>query len=93
MYVCKMMKNLVGFSGLTAINWINQIYRKFLEILTILGIWATLIILQNDKWKIWVTLDLSPAGISQNVDLDVNLADTTYRYFQKSWVTLNPKKL
>ena len=88
-----MMKNLVWFSGLTAINWVNQIYRKFMEILTILGIWATLIILQNDKWKIWATLDLLPAGISQNMDLAVNLVDATSRYFQKTWATLNPKKL
>ena len=47
-------------------------------------IWATVNILQNDKWEFWATLDLSPVAISQNMDLAVNLADATSRYFLKT---------
>ena len=59
-------------------------YRKFSEIWTTLGIWAIIIILQNDQWEIWATLDRSPVGIAQIMDLAVNLADTASRYFQKN---------
>ena len=47
-------------------------------------------ILQNNQWEIWATHKLSPVAISQNMDLALNLADTTSRYFQKTWATLNP---
>ena len=52
-------------------------------------IWATVNILQNDKWEFWATLDLSPVAISQNMDLAVNLADATSKYFQRTRATLN----
>ena len=32
--------------------------RKFLEIYTTLGTWATIIILQKIYWEIWATIDL-----------------------------------
>ena len=46
-----------------------------------LGIWTTMIILQNNYLEIWATLDLSPVAISQNMELAVILAGTTSRYF------------
>ena len=58
-------------------------YRKFSEIYTTLGIWATMIILRYDQREIWATLDLSPVAIARNMELAINLADTAARYFQK----------
>ena len=50
-------------------------YRKFSE--------------KNNQWEIRATLDLSPVSISKNMDLAVNIADTTSWYFLKTWATLN----
>ena len=47
-----------------------------------------IIILQNNYLEIWATLNLSPVAISQNVDLAVNLAETTAWCFQKTWATI-----
>ena len=80
-------KTLKPFRG----EWnLNYDYCKYSEIETTLRIWATIIILQNNQWEIWATLDLSPVAIAQNTDLAVNLADRASRYFQKIWATLNP---
>ena len=61
-------------------------YRKFAEIKTTLGIWATIIILDKNNG----ILIYRQLLISQNIDLAVNLADTTSRYFQKTWAIRNP---
>ena len=42
--------------------------------------WATKIILLG----IWTTLDLTPDAINKNMNLDVNLAGSTSKYFQKA---------
>ena len=62
------------FSLLAAMNKALEVcspidtgYRKFSEIKTTLGIWASIVILQNNKWEVWATLDLSSVAISQNM--------------------------
>ena len=62
-------------------------YHKFSEIKTTLGLWATITILQNNKWEVGATLDLSPVANLQNMDFAVNLSDITSRYFQKTQAT------
>ena len=47
---------------------LQERYRRFSEIKTTLRIWATLIILQNNYWKIWTTLDLLLVAVSQNIE-------------------------
>ena len=43
-------------------------YCKFSEIYTTLGIWVTIIILQNDYLEIWTTLDISLGALLQSID-------------------------
>ena len=69
--------------------WKSNVYRNFSEFWTSQEIWATIIILKNNQWEIWATLGLSPVAISQNMDVAVNSADTTSRYFQKFGTPFN----
>ena len=54
---------------------------------------ATIIILQNNLWEIWVTLDLWRVTISQNMDLAANDADTTSKYYPQNMGHPEPIKI